>query len=79
MKNGVKMDNERAHKERRPSPEPGQSTGKGSHLISGGGWLVSMLQDHSASMLCAMWWVLHCKQFRIFYTVLEWESAVLKV
>lgn len=46
MKNGVKMDHERAHKERRPSPEPGQSTGEGSHLFSCGGWLVSMLQDH---------------------------------
>lgn len=31
------------------------------------------------SIPCAVWWDLHCKQFRNFCIVLEWESSLIKV
>lgn len=31
------------------------------------------------SIPCVVWWDLHCKQFRNFCIVLEWESSLIKV
>ena len=35
--------------------------------------------EHATPTLCALWWVLHYKQFRKLCVVLEWEFALLKV
>lgn len=78
------MDHERADKERGPRPEPGQRRSFQPHLGKALTLLmveemVSRDQDHPTSILCAIWWVFHCKQFRNFCVVLEWESALIKV